>query len=627
MTCFDLNRKGLLFAGNAAGADTTSLRPQTTIPTRDQVALADTWDLTRLFKSDKAWEQEFARWTRDSNAIVQGRGRLADIEQLVELLTLSDKLGRRAEKLAQYVYLKVTEDGANALYQQMRERFRFVCSQYEEKSSYINPELLSLSRTTWKTMLDDARLAPWKLLLSRLLRQKSHTLSTREERLLALSSQMEQIPEQTFDFLNDVDLSFGEVRDENGRIMPLTHSTFISFLHSPNRKVRRDAFTRFYRVYEQHRHTLASLLAGSIKKDFFYSKARNFSDSMEAALFSEHIPRSVYDHLIEPVRDALPQVHRYYNLRRKAMGYRDIHFYDTYVPLAPDVKKNFDWNQATQLVLDAVSPLGNDYVGILRKGLCTDRWVDRYENQNKASGAFSYGTYDAPPYIMLNYKSDTIDSVFTLAHEAGHAMHSWYSSKNQPWRYSHYAIFLAEIASTLNEELLSQYLLKHASDDNERAWLVNRQIDAIRATIFRQTMFSEFEKQTHELAALGKPLTVDDFRSIYRDLLRAYFGPDFVLDESLSLECFRIPHFYRSFYVYKYATGMSAALTLAQRILNGDKKERNEYFKLLKGGSSADPLDILKAAGCDMNGPETVAAAMGRFKSLVDELESLLQKR
>ncbi|MDO5565836.1 MAG: oligoendopeptidase F, partial [Planctomycetia bacterium] len=594
MTHFDLDGTDFSLATFAPHSKTGSASAKTVakIPARDEVPVDDTWDLTRLYKSDKAWEQEFKRWACQTDSITESRGHLGDIDHLVELLTLSDKLSRCAERLGQYVYLKVTQDGSNALYQQMKERFRFACSQYEEKSSFIHPELLSLSRALWKKMLDDERLAPWKLSLTRLLRQKSHTLSVREERLLALSSQVEQIPEQTFDFLNDVDLSFGELRDENGQTMPLTHSTFILFLHSPKREVRREAFSKFYQVYEQHRHTLASLLAGSIKKDFFYSKARNFADTMEASLFSEHIPRTVYDHLIEGIHDALPEVHRYYDIRRKAMGYRDIHFYDTYVPILPDVKKSFKWDEAVELVLDAVSPLGNDYVRILRKGLCKDRWVDRYENQNKASGAFSYGTYDVPPYIMLNYKADNIDSVFTLAHEAGHAMHSWFSAKTQPWRYSHYAIFLAEIASTLNEELLSQYLLKHTTDKIERAWLVNRQIDAIRATIFRQTMFSEFEKQTHELASQGKPLTVDDFRNIYRQLLEAYFGPDFTIDESLTLECFRIPHFYRSFYVYKYATGMSAALALAGRILDGGKNERDDYFKLLKGGCSADPLDI-----------------------------------
>ncbi|MDD3587350.1 MAG: oligoendopeptidase F [Thermoguttaceae bacterium] len=624
MTCFDLEGKSDSFAKYAVHYDISRQTGTTAtkIPTRDQVPVDDTWDLTRLYKTDKAWEQEFSRWTGQTETIAEYRGQLGNVDRLVELLTYSDKLNRCAERLGQYVYLKVTEDGSNALYQQMKERFRFACSQFEEKSSFIHPELMSLSRTVWKKMLDDERLAPWRLSLTRLLRQKSHTLSVREERLLALSSQMEQIPEQTFDYLNDVDLSFGELRDENGQTLPLTHSTFILFLHSPDRKVRREAFGKFYHVYEQHRHTLASLLAGSIKKDFFYSKARNFTDTMEASLFSEHIPGTVYDHLIEGIHTAMPEVHRYYDIRRKAMGYRDIHFYDTYVPIIPDVKKSFKWDEALELVLDAVSPLGNEYVRVLRKGLCKDRWVDRYENQNKASGAFSYGTYDVPPYIMLNYKADHIDSVFTLAHEAGHAMHSWFSSKAQPWRYSRYEIFLAEIASTLNEELLSQYLLKHTTDKIERAWLVNRQIDAIRATIFRQTMFSEFEKQTHELASQGKPLTVDDFRNIYRELLDAYFGPRFAIDESLTLECFRIPHFYRSFYVYKYATGMSAALALAGRILDGGKKERDDYFKLLKGGCSADPLDILKAAGVDMTGPETIPAAMSRFKSLVDELES-----
>jgi oligoendopeptidase F len=328
--------------------------------------------------------------------------------------------------------------------------------------------------------------------------------------------------------------------------------------------------------------------------------------------------------LVETVRAATPALYRYYDLRRRAMNLDDIRFYDVYTPILSDVSVDYSWDAAVELIADALSPLGDEYVQTLSKGLTTDRWADKYQNKNKQSGAFSYGGYDFPPYIMMNYKPNVVESVFTLAHEGGHSMHSWYSARTQPYEYYDYTIFLAEIASTFNEQLLARRILEKSTDTKTRAWIINRELDAIRTTIFRQTMFAEFELRTHEKAESGEPLTAQAFRAIYRELLDDYFGPDFAMDDALELECFRIPHFYRGFYVYKYATGLSAAIALAERVLSGGVKERDEYLTFLKSGCSADPLDILRKAGVDMEKPEPIVDAMKRFETLTDELETLL---
>jgi oligoendopeptidase F len=396
------------------------------------------------------------------------------------------------------------------------------------------------------------------------------------------------------------------------------------FLHNPNRELRKTAFHQFYQSYDAHKNTLAATLNSSIQKDNYYAQARKFDNALEAALFGEEVPKVVYDNLLAGIHEALPSLYRYYDLRKRKMGLPDIHFYDTYVPILSDVTVRSTWEQAVDLVIDALQPLGAEYCNTLQKGLLHDRWADRYENRGKRSGAFSAGTYDGLPYILMNFQTEIIEDVFTLAHESGHSMHSWYSSHNQPYQYYDYVIFVAEVASTFNEQLLTHHLLKTAENDRQRAWLVNREIDSIRATIFRQTMFAEFEKQTHDAAASGEPLTVERFRSIYGNLLKQYLGPDFVIDDDLSLECFRIPHFYRGFYVYKYATGLSAAIALSERVIHGGEKEREDYFSFLKGGCSKEPLDLLRGAGVDMAKPESIRAPMKKFASLVDELERLL---
>ncbi len=595
----------------------------TTRPRQD-VPESDTWNLKKIFRSDATWESEFTKLKKDCEVLSSYRGKLSNPGILAEFLALDSSLDRRVEKLIVYSYLKWSEDVTNSKYLEYRGRLTSFLTEQAEKTSFVRPELLAMSQSKWKEILADERLVLWKLSLQRILRYKPYTLGLKEERLLALSGEMAQTPKQVFSLLNDADLEFEPVKNEKGKLQALSQESFQVFLHSTKREVRRDAFNHLYAEYEAHGHTLASTLEGSIKKDIFYARARNHPGAMEASLFNEEIPIGVYNNLITEVHRALPVLYRYYDLRRRKMKVDELHFYDTYVPILGSIKIKHTYSEAVELVLKALKPLGTDYIKTLQKGLTSDRWVDKYENLNKLSGAYSYSAFDSLPYIMMNFKEEVLESVFTLIHESGHSMHSWYSSKNQPYEYASYEIFLAEIASTFNEELLTQYLLQTAKDTKHRAWIINRQIDAIRATIFRQTMFSEFEKKTHEESEKGVPLTLERFRSLYRELLDLYFGSAMVIDEVLSLECLRIPHFYNAFYVYKYATGMSAALALTHRVLQGGEKERTDYFELLTGGSSAPPLEILKKAGVDMEKPEPIQEAMKRFESLVDELDMLL---
>ena len=438
-----------------------------------------------------------------------------------------------------------------------------------------------------------------------------------------MQGEMASAASNAFRQLNDADLRFGEVEDHTGTSVELSHATFGQLLISPERKVRRNAFDQYYLQFAAHENTLSATLCGSIQRDVYYARARNYPSSLEAALFPDNVPVAVYDNLIGAVRDSLPNVHHYLDVRRRKMGLKDLHHYDTYVPILSNLKKHHHWGQAVDVVIESLAPLGEEYTSVLEEGL-RGRWADRYPNRGKQSGAFSCGSFDGDPYILMNFKPQVLNDVFTLTHEAGHSMHSWYSSRSQPFEYYNYTIFVAEVASTFNEQLLTEHLLRNAADDNERAYLINNELDSIRATVVRQTMFAEFEKQTHEMAEAGEPLTVESFRRVYRGLLEAYFGPDFIIDKSLELECFRIPHFYRAFYVYKYATGLSAAVALSRRVLNGGEKELQDYLSFLSGGCSKDPLDLLRDAGVDMTSPEPVKTTLERFRTLTDELDSLL---
>jgi oligoendopeptidase F len=595
------------------------------LPPRSKVKVADTWDLAPMCESDAAWEREFQKFDKLVAGYEKFRGKLGEgAATVAACLKFDCDVDRLGEKVGSYAHLKVTEDQANSTYQGMVARFTNLATRASQLSSYIRPEILALPQKTLDEYLAAKELAPFKLVLERIIRFKPYTLPAREEEILAMQGEMAGAVGRAFRQLLDADLKWGLVKNEKGEQVELSNATFSKLLVSPERKVRKTAFHQYYTQFKSHENTLAATLSGSIQKDTYYAKVRGYKSSLEAALFPDNVPQSVYDNLIAAVRKHLPAVHRYYDVRRRKMKLKDIHHYDTYVPILSDLEVKRNWNQAVRLVMDALEPLGKEYCDALEAGLTKDRWCDRYPNQGKSSGAFSSGSYDSPPYILMNYNPDVFNDVFTLAHEAGHSMHSWHSARHQPYQYYSYVIFVAEVASTFNEELLSHHLLENARDDRQRAYLINREIDDIRGTIIRQTMFAEFEKITHEMAEAGEPLTVQAFQEVYRKLLDAYFGLQFAIDSELSLECFRIPHFYRAFYVYKYATGLSAAIALSQRVLKGGKKELSDYLTFLKGGCSKDPLDLLRYAGVDMEKPEPVETALSYFGKLVDELDELI---
>jgi oligoendopeptidase F len=594
------------------------------VPRRAEVDPADCWDLSRLFPDDPAWEAAFTKWDKRIEQYARFQGTLGDsAESLAACLKFDLDLDRTAERLGTYAFLRSCEDKTNSVYQRMEGRYLSAASRAGQAASYIRPEILAIPAARLKQFVAEKVMAPYRLIMERIVRYKPHTLGRKEEKLLAMQAEMAQVSSQAFNQLNDADLKFGPIRDDKREWLELSHGTYSALLHSPQREVRKRAFTQYYRQYQAHQHTLAATLSGSIQRDVYYARVRNYPNSLEAALFPDRVPVSVYDNLIAAVRRHLPALHRYYEVRRRKMRIPDIHQYDTYVPILADLQSHYTWQQAVELVLAALEPLGSEYGRTLAAGL-RGRWCDRYENQGKRSGAFSAGSFDGDPYILMNYQPEVLDHVFTLAHEAGHSMHSHYSAQHQPFAYYNYVIFVAEVASTFNEQLLSRHLLAEARDDRRRAYLINRQIDAMRGTIYRQTMFAEFEKLTHGLAEQNEPLTVDRFKSVYRGLLEAYFGPQFVLDEELNLEGFRIPHFYRAFYVYKYATGMSAAIALSERVTQGGRAELNDYLTFLSGGCSKDPLDLLRDAGVDMEQPGPVDTALEYFAKLVEELDSLL---
>jgi oligoendopeptidase F len=592
-------------------------------PLRSEVAPEHTWDLTPLFPDDDAWETAFQALQQTYKKIEAFRGRVGESPAtLLAALECEKDIDLRVETLNQFVALRTTEDSADSSALARESRFESLLVHVGEAFSFLGPEIQALDDATFEAFLADPILAEWQIPLRKLRRLKAHTLSAAEERLMALGSSALAGHHETFSQLTNVDMKFGIVRDEKGREVELTQSSFSSLLVQRDPAVRRDAFTKFYTEFSDHKFSLASSLASSVRSDVFHARARNYPSALDAALFRDDVPASVYDSLIASVHKNLPALHRYYALRKRVLGLDEIHQYDTYVPLIEGVETLIDWDGAVDRVLTAVRPLGEEYAAMLGHGLHGGRWCDRYENKGKRSGAFSYGTFTSPPYIMMNYKEDVFSDVFTLAHEAGHSMHTWYSKSTQSFQNYNYPIFLAEVASTFNEMLLTNHLLAEAQDSSMRAYLISRQIDDFRGTLYRQTMFAEFEKIVHATEEAGDALTLDSMKTIYRGLLDTYFGPDFALDDVLSLECLRIPHFYSAFYVYKYATGLSAAVALSQQVL--ETGDATRYLGFLKSGGSKYPIDTLAAAGVDMSTPAPVDAALALFAQRVEELEELL---
>jgi oligoendopeptidase F len=594
-------------------------------PVRDDIPESDRWDLTHLYLDDAAWENEFAALQNRYPEIGRFRGKLAQSpSSLLDALEFEKSIDQPLERLGTYASLRVSENGSDPAFLEREARWQNLHTEIVEKCSFLSPELMAIPDEKFASLIEAPQLSPWRTMLERLRRFKPHTLNESEERLLAMSSQPLAGHEETFSQLTNVDLKFGLVTGSDGRQVELSQSSFSSFLVKPDRDLRRRAFHQFYEEFADHKFTLASTLASSVRTDVFQAKARHYPSALSAALYRNNIPETVYTNLLGTVRANLGPLHRYYELRRRALGVDEIHHYDTYVPLVPKITTHLTFDEAIDRVIAAVAPLGPEYTRELETGL-RGRWCDRYESKGKRSGAFSSGCYGSPPYILMNYKPDVFADMFTLAHEAGHSMHTWYAQRNQTFQDYHYPIFLAEVASTFNEELLTHHLLGRTEDPLMKAYLLNRQIDDLRGTIYRQTMFAEFEKVIHERQEAGEALTLDTLTKIYHELLVTYFGPDFTLDPQLDLECLRIPHFYSAFYVYQYATGMSAAIALSRQVLKTGNA--TSYLGFLQSGGKLYPIDTLKAAGVDMTSPAPVEAALGLFARRVEELAALLNIR
>ena len=594
-----------------------------TIPLRSQVSQNDTWDLSKLFAGDKAWNEGLAEFEKMAEQIPSYRGTLGQsAESLAAYMKFSAELGILGERLYYYSDLRLTEDEGASDARTMTGKIIMALSKAQAAGAWERPEILAIPENDIARFLRDDCLADYRIYIQRILRYKPHILSDAEERIVALHSEGEDVPDNTFSVLTNVDFDFGFVDTPEGK-RPLSQSTWSVFMENPDRDLRRRAYFSFYERFLSHKTTLASLYSGAVKQDVINARIRNYPSARAAALFPDDVPLAVYDNLVGTVHDNLAALHRYYNLRKRVLKLPELRHYDVYVPLVPSLKKTTSWDEAVNMAAAALSPLGEEYVSVLCSGL-RGRWADRYENKGKRSGAFSAGSYSGDPHILMNYKEDSIRDVFTMVHEGGHSMHSWYAARNNPFMQYNYTIFEAEVASTFNEELLFRYLEKTADTKELKLYLVNKHADDLLATLYRQTMFAEYEKITHELEESGTPLTVDVLRAEYRKLLSEYFGPEMVLDDVSDLEGLRIPHFYRAFYVYKYATGISASLALAERVLSGGAAERNDYFTFLKSGGSRFPIEALKIAGVDMSTPEPVQAACRSFERLVNELERMI---
>jgi oligoendopeptidase F len=595
-----------------------------TVPTRSEIPDPDKWDLTHLFADVGKWQEDFA-WLQGTYPKLQDwKGRVGESAQtLADLLEFEKSLELKIERVYHYASLQLAEDSTNNEYLARIGQVQNLLTKIGETAAFIAPEILAIDDERFAHFIVDPALAEWRIKLHKIRRMKPHVLSELEERLLALGSVALSGYDDTFSQLTDVDMKFGVLTDKTGRERPLTQSSFSSFLVNRDHELRKRAFDQFYAEFQDHQYTLAASLSYSVKADVFHARARHYSSALEAALFPDDVPVAVYDGLIDSVRNNLGPLFRYFELRRRALGLLELHHYDTYVPLVPKIETRFTFDQSVEMVLAAVAPLEKEYVDTLAEGL-RGRWCDRYETKGKRSGAFSSGSYEAPPYILMNYKEDVFADVYTLAHEAGHSMHSWFAQKSQRFQDYEYPIFLAEVASTFNEELLTHHLLEQTSDSKMRAYIINRQIDDLRGTLFRQTMFAEFEKIIHAIEESGGALTLDVFKAEYHKLLRAYFAENFTLDPELDLECLRIPHFYHAFYVYKYATGISAAVALSQGVLSREPASVDAYLNFLRSGGSKFPLETLKTAGVDMTTSAPIESTLRLFERRLDELEALL---
>jgi oligoendopeptidase F len=596
-----------------------------TLATRSEIAVEDTWRLEDIFATDEVWEKEFQEVKALIPNMKNYEGKLGEsANTLYEAFQEQDHLLERISKLYTYAHMRYDQDTTNSLYQGYDDRIKNLYSQAASGLAYIVPEILSIDESKIKAFLNEKEeLKLYEHALDEINLQRPHVLSAKEEALLAEASEIMGSASNTFGMLNNADLTFPTIKDEEGNEVEVTHGRYGRLLENEDQRVRHDAFKAVYDTYGKFQNTFASTLSANVKKDNFNARIRNYSSARHAALANNNIPESVYDNLVNTVNDNLHLLQRYVKLRKKVLGVEELHMYDLYTPLVKDVKMEVTYNEAKDYILKGLTPLGEDYINVLKEGF-ENRWVDVHENKGKRSGAYSSGTYGTNPYILMNWQ-DNVNNLFTLAHEFGHSVHSYYTRKTQPYPYGNYSIFVAEVASTCNEALLNDYLLKTIDDEQKRIYLLNHYLDGFRGTVFRQTMFAEYEHQIHQKAQNNEALTAASLTEMYYELNKKYFGGgDVIIDEQIGLEWARIPHFYYNYYVYQYATGFSAATALSKQILEEGEPAVKRYLEFLSAGSSDYPIEVLKKAGVDMTSSQPIVDACKVFEQKLNELESLL---
>ncbi|MGA1866023.1 MAG: oligoendopeptidase F [Thermoplasmatota archaeon] len=593
------------------------------VPSRDDIDEKFKWDLSPLYRGVEPWEEEFRLIEEEIPHLTSFKGKLSGSNSVIaQYIRFSDELSRKLERSYTWSHLKHDEDLNDPLYQSIHDRIINLMVKIETATAFFVPEILSLPEDRIEGLLKDPELEFARVPLRSIIRTRKHFLSEKEERLLAMAEDVLEASSKTYRMLNDADLRFPSVTDGEGNIIEISHGRFLGLMLDPEREVRKRTLEGYYSPYQSFRNTFTSTLEGELKRRAFNAKARNYSSALEASLDSDEVSEDLYDSLIDAVHGALPDFHRYIELRKRALGVDELHIYDVYVPLVGKFERKFDFEEAKGLVLNALSPLGDDVLNIVSGGL-SSRWIDVYENRGKRSGAYSSGCYDSPPYILMNYDGN-IREVFTIAHEMGHSVHSYLSNRQQPHITADYRIFVAEVASTVNEVLLLHYLMDIWKTEEEQAYLVNHYLESFKGTVFRQTMFAEFEKSVQAMVEEGIPLTPDLLMDQYGKLNRKYFGPNMTIDLQIELEWARIPHFYYNFYVYKYATSFCAANAIASRILRGDASQLERYTSLLKAGGSKPPVDLLKEAGVDLRTVDPITEALNEFGDLVTHMDRLI---
>ena len=583
-----------------------------------------TWKLEDMVAEDSQWEQMFKEAAGEIGEYASYKGRLAgSADTLYACLLFDDKLSQKIERLYVYARMRSDEDTTVQRYQDMFSRAQTLSYRAAENSSFLVPEILSMDRELLEQyMAADNGIGHFKRALEIILARRDHTLSGEMEELLAQSYDATQGASQIFTMFNNADVKFPVITGESGEGIQITHGNYISLMENQDRRIRKDAFEGLYSVYEQFSNTLAAAFSSNVKQAVFYAKAKKYASSREYYLADNEVPELVYDNLVKAVRENIVKLHEYTRVRKDVLGVDELHMYDLYVPMVAAADRRYTYEEAKSIVLEGLAPLGEEYLSLLKQGF-DSRWIDVYENEGKRSGAYSWGTYGSHPYVLLNFHG-TLNDVFTLAHEMGHSIHTWYSDRNQPFTYAGYKIFVAEVASTCNEALLIRHLLKKAGSREEKAYLLNHFLESFRGTLFRQTMFAEFEDMAHKKAARGESLTAESLCSIYRQLNADYFGPAMTVDRQIDYEWERIPHFYTPFYVYQYATGFSAAVAISSRIMSGEPGALEGYKKFLSGGCSMKPIDLLKLCGVDMSTTRPVDEALGFFGELIEEFKKCI---